>query len=186
MPALGPTQTSIQWLPGGSSPGVKWLERETDRSPSNTEAMNVWIYTSSALYAFMAFVATIYLMHGDAPVKNCTSLQTSNYNGKLSVNSVLLLRCCVVEKYQCFFVEEEGSSPCSKKHSYWFYPKLVRSSPPVDWHLNCMRSILILFPHVHHVLQGALDSPTDIIYTSRISPVTVELPNIVRFLGAFG
>jgi hypothetical protein len=37
-PALGPTQPPIQWIPGAFSLGVKWPEREADRSsPSSAE-----------------------------------------------------------------------------------------------------------------------------------------------------
>jgi len=32
-PALGPTQTSIQWVPGALTPGVKRPGREADHSP---------------------------------------------------------------------------------------------------------------------------------------------------------
>jgi hypothetical protein len=33
IPALGPTQTSIQWVPGSLSPGVKRQGREAGHSP---------------------------------------------------------------------------------------------------------------------------------------------------------
>jgi len=40
--ALGPTQSSIQWVLGGSYPGVKWLAHEADQSlPSSTKVKNV-------------------------------------------------------------------------------------------------------------------------------------------------
>jgi hypothetical protein len=32
-PALGPTQSPIQWVVGAVSPGVKWQGREADHSP---------------------------------------------------------------------------------------------------------------------------------------------------------
>jgi hypothetical protein len=39
---------------GGSFPGVKQLERESDHSlPTNAEVKNKWIYTSTLLYVFM-------------------------------------------------------------------------------------------------------------------------------------
>jgi hypothetical protein len=39
-PALGPTQPSIQWLPGTVSRGINWPGREADRSPpSSAEAV---------------------------------------------------------------------------------------------------------------------------------------------------
>jgi hypothetical protein len=42
---LGPTQSPIQWVPGGLTPGVKWTENEPDRiPPSNAEVKNTWIY----------------------------------------------------------------------------------------------------------------------------------------------
>jgi hypothetical protein len=45
-PALGPTQPSIQWVPGALSLGVKRLGREADHSsPSNAEVKKAWIYT---------------------------------------------------------------------------------------------------------------------------------------------
>jgi hypothetical protein len=33
---LGPTQSSIQWLPAALSLGVKWLGREADHSPPSS------------------------------------------------------------------------------------------------------------------------------------------------------
>jgi hypothetical protein len=54
-PALGPTQSPIQWVPGALSPGVKRPGREADRSPpANAEVKKMWIYTSTPSYAFMA------------------------------------------------------------------------------------------------------------------------------------
>jgi hypothetical protein len=55
-PALGPTQSSIQWVPGELSLGVKRPEREADHSPpSNAEVKNAWSYTSTPHYVFMAW-----------------------------------------------------------------------------------------------------------------------------------
>jgi hypothetical protein len=53
--ALGLTQPPIQWVPGALSPAVKRLEREADHSPpTSAEATQMWIYTSTPPYAFMA------------------------------------------------------------------------------------------------------------------------------------
>jgi len=55
-PALGITQTLIQWVSGGRglSLGVKWPGRETDHSPPSTaEIKNGRSYTSTPLQAFM-------------------------------------------------------------------------------------------------------------------------------------
>jgi hypothetical protein len=46
-PALGPTQSSVQWVPEYFTPGMKRRERGVDRSPqSNAEVKNAWSYTS--------------------------------------------------------------------------------------------------------------------------------------------
>jgi hypothetical protein len=45
--ALGPTQPTIQWVPGTLSPWVKLLEREADHSPPSAEVKNAWSYTST-------------------------------------------------------------------------------------------------------------------------------------------
>jgi hypothetical protein len=53
--ALGPTQPSIQWVPGAHSPGVKRPGYEADHSPpSSAEVKKTWIYTSTSPYAFTA------------------------------------------------------------------------------------------------------------------------------------
>jgi hypothetical protein len=40
-PAVGPTQSPIQWVPGALSWGVKWPGREADHSPpSSAEVKN--------------------------------------------------------------------------------------------------------------------------------------------------
>jgi hypothetical protein len=53
-PALGPTQSTIQWVLGDLSPGVSQPGRETDHSPpTNAEVKNTWIYTSIPPYIFM-------------------------------------------------------------------------------------------------------------------------------------
>jgi len=42
-PALGPTQTPIQWVRGALTPAVKRLGRETHHSPPpRTEVKNAW------------------------------------------------------------------------------------------------------------------------------------------------
>jgi hypothetical protein len=49
--ALGPTQPPIQWIPEVKRPGC-----EADHSlPANAEVKKMWIYTSSAPYAFIAY-----------------------------------------------------------------------------------------------------------------------------------
>jgi hypothetical protein len=53
-PALGCTQPPIQWVRGAVSPGVKRPERETDHLPPTSAEFNkMWIYASTAPYAFM-------------------------------------------------------------------------------------------------------------------------------------
>jgi hypothetical protein len=47
-PALGPTQSPIQWVPGALSVGIKWPGREAD-----PRSKNEWSYTSTPQYAFM-------------------------------------------------------------------------------------------------------------------------------------
>jgi hypothetical protein len=45
---LGPTQSTIQWLSGALSLGVKWLGHEADLSPpSNAKIKNAWSCTST-------------------------------------------------------------------------------------------------------------------------------------------
>jgi hypothetical protein len=47
-PALGPTQSSIQWVPGALSPGVKPQGCEADHSPpASAGVKKMWIYTST-------------------------------------------------------------------------------------------------------------------------------------------
>jgi hypothetical protein len=54
--ALGPTQPPIQWVPGALSLGVKRLGHEADHSPpSSAKVKNVWSYTSTPQYFFMAW-----------------------------------------------------------------------------------------------------------------------------------
>jgi hypothetical protein len=53
---LGPTQPSIQEVPGAVSLGVKRPGHEADHSPpSSAEVKNVWSYTSTSQYAFMVW-----------------------------------------------------------------------------------------------------------------------------------
>jgi hypothetical protein len=48
-PALGPTQSPIQWVTGALSLGVKLPRREADHSPpSSAEVRNAWSYTSTS------------------------------------------------------------------------------------------------------------------------------------------
>jgi hypothetical protein len=54
-PALEPTQPSIQLAPGALSPGIKRQRREADYSPpTSAEVKEMWIYTSTPPYTFMA------------------------------------------------------------------------------------------------------------------------------------
>jgi hypothetical protein len=47
-PALGPTQSPIQWVPGALSLGVKQPVREADHSPHLVpRSNNAWSYTST-------------------------------------------------------------------------------------------------------------------------------------------
>jgi hypothetical protein len=46
-PALGPTQSPIQWVPGALFLGIKRQGREADHSPpSSAEVKNPWSYAS--------------------------------------------------------------------------------------------------------------------------------------------
>jgi hypothetical protein len=55
-PALGPTQPPIRWVPVAPSLVVKRPEREADHSPPcSAEVKNVWSYTSTPQYGFMAW-----------------------------------------------------------------------------------------------------------------------------------
>jgi hypothetical protein len=52
---LRPTQPHIQWIPGALSSGVKRPGREADHSPpTSAEVKEIWIYTATPPYAFMA------------------------------------------------------------------------------------------------------------------------------------
>jgi hypothetical protein len=54
-PAVGPTESPIEWVPGPLSPGEKWQEREADHlRPTNAEVKKMWIYRSIPLYVFMS------------------------------------------------------------------------------------------------------------------------------------
>jgi hypothetical protein len=53
-PALGPTQSPFQWVPGALFLGVKRPGREADHSPTSAEVKKTWIYTSTPPYTFMA------------------------------------------------------------------------------------------------------------------------------------
>jgi hypothetical protein len=49
-PALGSTQSPVQWVPG-----LQRSEREVDHSPpTSAEVKKMWFYTSTPTYAFMA------------------------------------------------------------------------------------------------------------------------------------
>jgi hypothetical protein len=53
-PALGPTQSPIQWGPSAVTPGVNRPGREDDHSPpSSAELKNERSYTSSPQYVFI-------------------------------------------------------------------------------------------------------------------------------------
>jgi hypothetical protein len=53
---LGPTQTSISWVPTDLSQVIKQPEREAEHSlPPSVEDKNAWSYTSNSLYVFMAW-----------------------------------------------------------------------------------------------------------------------------------
>jgi len=47
-PALDPTQSPIQWVPGDFSLGVKRLGREADHLPPSEPSKNAWSYTSNS------------------------------------------------------------------------------------------------------------------------------------------
>jgi hypothetical protein len=59
-PALGPTQTPIQWVPGDLSLGVKRPGREADNSPPSTaEAKNGRSYTSNPPICLQSVVLSL-------------------------------------------------------------------------------------------------------------------------------
>jgi hypothetical protein len=53
---MGPTQPPIQRIPGSVSQGVKQQGHAADHSPpSSTKINNMWSYTSTPPYVFMAW-----------------------------------------------------------------------------------------------------------------------------------
>jgi hypothetical protein len=71
-PSLGSTQPPIQWVPGALSWGVKRPESVTDHSPlSSAEVKNVWRYTSTPQYTYMAWCSVkeefYFEVHFDEP-----------------------------------------------------------------------------------------------------------------------
>jgi hypothetical protein len=55
-PALGPTESPNQRVPGALSTGVQQQRREADHSPpSSVEVKNAWRYTAIPQYVFMAW-----------------------------------------------------------------------------------------------------------------------------------
>jgi len=55
-PALGPIQPSLHWVPKALSLGLKWPGHEADCSPPACEEVkNVWSYTFTPQYIFMAW-----------------------------------------------------------------------------------------------------------------------------------
>jgi hypothetical protein len=60
-PALGPTQPSIQWVPGPVSSGVKRPGLDADYlHPSSAVVKNAWRYTSAPQYVFMTWCLVKY------------------------------------------------------------------------------------------------------------------------------
>jgi len=58
-PMLGPTQSSMEWLPGVLSPGIKHPRCETEHSPpTSAEVKSAWSYNSIPPYIFMAWDLT--------------------------------------------------------------------------------------------------------------------------------
>jgi hypothetical protein len=51
---LGSTQPPIQRVPGALSPGVERPGREDHSPPSTAEIEQIWLYTSTSPYVFMA------------------------------------------------------------------------------------------------------------------------------------
>jgi hypothetical protein len=54
-PVLGPTQPPKYWVPGAISLGVKQSGCEANHSPPSAEVKNVWSYTYTLQYVFMAW-----------------------------------------------------------------------------------------------------------------------------------
>jgi hypothetical protein len=60
-PALGATQSPIQWILGALTPGIKRPGRETDHlAPSSARVKNTWSYTSTPIYSHGVLKAMLY------------------------------------------------------------------------------------------------------------------------------
>jgi hypothetical protein len=57
--ALVPTQLSFQWVPMAFSQAIKQLDLEGNHSPLFSVKVNVWSYTATAPYIFMAWCLII-------------------------------------------------------------------------------------------------------------------------------
>jgi len=63
IPALGPTQSHIQWAPGIISPEFKRPMREADQSPPfSVGVKNVWSYLFTLTYVFMVWIRDIFTL----------------------------------------------------------------------------------------------------------------------------
>jgi hypothetical protein len=107
--ALGPTQPPIQWVPRALSLGIKRPRCEADHSPPSSAEVEEWV--------------DLYLHSPNTPSWRGAQLKKKH---KDNFTFTFLTTWCrilfekltvtqLVKKYSAFFMEPEGSLPCSQK-----------------------------------------------------------------------
>jgi hypothetical protein len=104
-PALGPTQSPKERVPGAFSLGIKRPGREADHSPpSSAEVKNAWSYTPTLQYAFMAW-CLIKKMNRDVFFSTWNERKMGVGGLSLLVCLSFLLICCICETIERFSIK---------------------------------------------------------------------------------
>jgi hypothetical protein len=147
--ALGPTQPPIQFVLGTLLLRIKRPGREADRSPTPSIKVNVWSYTSTPPYVFLA----------------CGVFKHSEFTSTLLFQGCFFTLCMFLNEIfvPLYFHDRGPPNPRSyvtfPNKQVFYGEELLSLSQPLSWRTNSYRLFAAAYSIYLHLPSASVGSP---------------------------